>query len=560
MFGTIRKHQTWLWAIIITLTIISFVIFFSPYSRMDSGRGKADFGTVLGRKVTDQDFYSALKEAQLHWFTRSGRWPDEDRQSGFNPETQAYQWLLLVRKQEEMKIEVSDEAAARMGRQIVRAFERFGVSSPQLFLDRILKPKGYSVDDFERFVRHFVGIQEIITTAGLSGTIIPPAEAKALYERVHQELDTSAVFFWLSNFVGAVTATPEALTQYYSNRLATTYAIPERVQIDYVWFNVTNYLPAAEQSITNLTEIVDLNYNRLGTNAVPDAKTPEEAKAKIREQLLRQQATFLARSNAFQFANQLFVMDPVEPANLNKLAASNNIPVQTSAPFDREDGPRDLQVGEDFTKAAFNLNADEPYSQVIQGRDGAYIMAMGKRLPRENPSFEQVREKVEADYKRSQAMMLVQQAARSFHQSLTNALAQGKTFTNICAEANIKPVDLPPFSISTRNLPNVEDGLLSQYKNAAFSTQPGKASPFFGTGQGAAILYVKAKLPIDPAKLQKDLPDYVAQLRKERQQEAFDNWLRRESDRGLRDTPLFRPQPQPKAGTATGAGSGAPKS
>ena len=61
MFGTIRKHQTWLWAIIITLTIISFVIFFSPYTQMDNSRdSRTDFGSVLGRKVSRQDYINAL--------------------------------------------------------------------------------------------------------------------------------------------------------------------------------------------------------------------------------------------------------------------------------------------------------------------------------------------------------------------------------------------------------------------------------------------------------------------------------------------------------------------
>ena len=147
--------------------------------------------------------------------------------------------------------------------------------------------------------------------------------------------------------------------------------------------------------------------------------------------------------------------------------------------------------------------------------------------------------------------MLAQQAARAFHQTLTNGLAEGKAFTNLCAAANVKAMELPPFAISTRSLPQVEEVIpLNQLKQAAFSTQPGKASPFFGTSEGAAIVFVKAKLPLDAAKMSTNLPTYTAQLRRNRQQEAFDEWLRRESERGLRDTPLTRPQPPPKMGAS----------
>ena len=53
MFGTIRKHQTWLWAVIITLTIISFVVFFSPYSKLNNERrgGLLKVSSILFRRA-----------------------------------------------------------------------------------------------------------------------------------------------------------------------------------------------------------------------------------------------------------------------------------------------------------------------------------------------------------------------------------------------------------------------------------------------------------------------------------------------------------------------------
>ena len=53
MFGTIRKHQTWLWAVIITVIIFSFVIYFSPYSKMnDSRRGPVNLGSINGERIS----------------------------------------------------------------------------------------------------------------------------------------------------------------------------------------------------------------------------------------------------------------------------------------------------------------------------------------------------------------------------------------------------------------------------------------------------------------------------------------------------------------------------
>jgi len=564
MFGTIRKHQKWLWAVIITVTIVTFVIYFGPQSRVNSNVRYANHGSIDGRKITDQDFLDAWREVHLHHFVINGRWPEEDKRSGFDPERETYQWLLVVRKQEELGIRVGDQATQQMARQMLAAFERSGLSSSQVFFEKVLAQRGYGVDDFERFVRHFVGIQELINVIGLSGKLIPPEQVKALYQRDHQELATDAVFFWATNYEAKVQVPPDALAQFYTNR-EVNYAIPERVQVAYVWFNVTNYLPQAQTQITNLNEIVDANYQRMGTNL-----PPEEAKAKLRDQLIRQEATYLARAKATAFADVLFDTNPPKPEgqkqpalsnnqplqSLKQLAESNNLPFQVSGPFDRDSTPKDLEVGPEFAKTAFALNPEEPYSQPVIGEDGVYVLALDKKIPRETPPLDQIRDRVTADYKRAQAMRMAQQDAAGLAASATNGFAQGKSFTNICAEANVKMLPLPPFSISTRSLKEVEDSVpLSQVKQAAFGTSPGKVAPVVPTSEGAMVLYVAAKLPLAPANEAKDLPTYLAQLRRTRQQEAFDEWLRRQAETGLRDTPLARPKPPPALGAKTGSAS-----
>jgi len=190
MFGTIRKHQTWLWAVIITLTIISFVSFLSPNSKLNSGRGGGEnFGSINGERVTRSQYVDAYREVDLHTLFMNGHWLNEDRkQARVEPERETYQWLLLTQMQRKLGIHVGDETAATMGQQLVRSFERMGITSPSMFIQRVLQPHGLSVDDFERYVRHFIGIQELINTYGLSGRLITPTEAKALYEREHRPL------------------------------------------------------------------------------------------------------------------------------------------------------------------------------------------------------------------------------------------------------------------------------------------------------------------------------------------------------------------------------------
>jgi len=556
MFGTIRKHQTWLWAVIITLTVISFVIYFSPYSKVNSGRSSSgNFGSINGQKVTAQQYANASREVDLHSFLTSGHWLNEDRKrSDMEVEREVYNWLLLTQKQEQLGIHVSDEAAAEMARQMVRPFERMGVTSPTVFIQKVLPQRGLQVSDFERYLRHFVGIQELISTFGLSGKLITPQEAKALYERERQEVATEGVFFSESNYLAAISVTPEKVAQFYSNRVA-TYMIPDRVQVSYVQFAVTNFLPQAETELgTNLSDLIEGNLQRLGTNVTtmfPDAKTPEDQKARVREQLVRQRALADATQKANEFAHSLIDSPSARAQNFAEVAKTNGYTVEVSAPFDRVGGPTNLDVGPELTKAAFGLTPEEPFGGPFTGHDGAYVIALDRRIPHETPPLDRVHDQVVADYKRSQAIQMAREAGTSFYGVLTNKLGQGISFTNICSEAGFIPITLPPFSISTRELPEVE-GLasLNQLKQAAFSTKPGKVSQFQFTSDGGMILYVKAKIPLDQAKMDADFPNYFGSLRASRQSEAFNDWLRREADKGLRDTPIGRPAPPPALGSA----------
>jgi len=82
---------------------------------------------------------------------------------------------------------------------------------------------------------------------------------------------------------------------------------------------------------------------------------------------------------------------------------------------------------------------------------------------------------------------------------------------------------------------------LNLLKQLAFTTSPGKASGFQWTAQGGVVLYVKAKLPIDEARMKTDLPSYISAVRQQRQQEAFQVWFQQEYTRNVRAL-LAQPQ------------------
>ena len=359
MIGTIRKHQTWLWAVIITVVIISFVFMFSPYSKMNNAsRGVVNLGSINGERISEQDFINARSEVYLRTFFTTGNWPDEDaKKTGGQIERDTYHWLLLIQKQQQLGIHVSTEVVAQAARSMVSQFQRSGITSPEMFIQQVLRPRGFQVDDLERFVRHYMGVQELISTVALSGKLITPQEARDLFKREHEELVTEAVFFPASNYVASVTVFPDAVTQFYTNRLA-VYRIPDRVQVSYVRFDLTNYQAEASQELarmTNMDQQIDEAYRQGGTNFLHEVKAQSVggAKLKIRDAELKKVEAQMARKKATDFANPLFDTEPLRAENLEKQAKAAGLTARITAPFDSKNGPRELEVSRPVAATAW---------------------------------------------------------------------------------------------------------------------------------------------------------------------------------------------------------------
>src|SRR6185503_10020897 len=117
MLGHIRRHQKWLMIVIAGRTIISFVYFLDPTTgRRGNGgifsRGAGNYGSINGRAIGEEEFIQMRREARLRFLVNYGRWPDEDETTRqmFDGDRQALEWLFLVEKVNELKIQVNDDA------------------------------------------------------------------------------------------------------------------------------------------------------------------------------------------------------------------------------------------------------------------------------------------------------------------------------------------------------------------------------------------------------------------------------------------------------------------
>ncbi len=548
MIGSIRKHSSWLWWIIAGLTIISFVVFMGsgPAKYGNGRRANGDFGKIYGRPITAQDYQKAQAEFYLYYWMHYGQWPDKNANfSRDDMEREVYIRLLLQQKANKLGIQVGEEALVVAASEFLRSLGRNGQSVDLAkFNEQVLAPEGLGVADMQNFLRDELVVQQMIQTLGLSGALVTPQEASLLYDREHQEVSAQAVFFAASNYLAQVSVTPAAVAQFYTNNLA-VYREPDRVRVSYVFFDVSNYLAQAkaEWDKTNFTAYVDSVYRQYGQSQFPDAKTPDEAKAKIRDLLIHDRALKDARQLANDFATAVFAMTPMKPENLAAYAQQKGLTIRTTAPFAANYGPEEFTAPAAFTKAAFQLTADEPFAGPIVGSEGIYILALAGQLPSAIPALAQISARVTQDFREREAVALAQSAGTNFQAKVAGQLAAGNSFAKAAVASGFAPQVLPAFSLSTTELAELgERATLGQVKQAAFTTASGHVSKFQPTSEGGFVLFVQQVLPIDVTKKNSELPQFLGQVRRARQNEAFNLWLQGEANRELRDTPFYQKQ------------------
>jgi hypothetical protein len=526
MFGTIRRHQSWIWPLVAGVVIVTFLISFNPTTRMGNvGRGREGaHGVINNKTITEEEYDNAKRMFAMSFVLRNVKPQMDSAEAKY----EIFKLLFLLSKQEQLGIHITDAAAAELARHVL------GNTSYDDFVDKHLRSAGLTGDDFDRFLRFEIGNEQMQTLAGMSGTLVTPAEAEALYRDEHRDIDTKLVWFPVSNYLSAVTVTSNALAQFYTEEKA-NYLVPDQVQVNYVSFPASNYVAATTAAITNLNDVVEKDYEVLGTNTFTDAKTPEEIKAKIKQEIIQRESLLHAQREAAGFAEELETLGN-HSEDLEKLAKQKGIKVHTTAPFSEDAGPADLKVSEDFAKAAFQLTTNAPIQASLVGEDAVYVISLKDKIPSRMPEWKEVESKVTADYREMQAHQLAEQAANKLGGALTNELnvnngvTLAKGFSEICTEAGDKAETLPPFSLSTTNLPaDIEDRIdLQMLKRAGFGTAVGSATPVVNVRGGSFILYVDKIHPVDETKVKEGVTQYLAMLRRAREADAFNAWINHE--------------------------------
>jgi len=272
-------------------------------------------------------------------------------------------------------------------------------------------------------------------------------------------------------------------------------------------------------------------------------KTLDEVKDQIEPILKRQRAQELAQKKAEDLLKQAR-----SPQGLDVAAAAAGIPVITTDFVSRRDQLPGLGPATQFMDAVFS-EADKSPPDVAPASQGIVVFQLLGIKPPSTPTFEEIRSKVEDEYKNSRSSVLLRQKT----QELSDRAKAEHDLKRAAKElgATMKTSD---FVLPDGQVPDI--GSMTGQAAVAFKMKPGEISgPIFSGEDGVVIFLLESQQPseADFAAKRDQLRDSLSQTK---QQEIFGLFIDNLRDGMEKSGKIKINQDEYKALTRTGSEPG----
>ena len=526
MIGTIRKHSSWLWVIVVVTVISSFVFWSDVRPKGSSSGGGDNYGSLYGKPVARDQYLRAVTFVEISELMQGGR-----GRSGMDKDGQIRQQLLLQAKVDELGIQVSDAA---VGGYIRETFKdpSTGIFNYDSLMKNLEEKARIDEPSFLNYSRQQLAIQHLVELMGSAGKLVTPREADAEFRTQNEQYVASVALFSSSNLMSTVTAKPEELTQFYSNRIV-SYRIPERLVLVYVRFDASNHLAesraqlAADGSFSNRFEQF---YTQRGAETFRDDKeivlSKAAAFAKTREEAVEQGALEFARRLANKFNEDLGQQTTVTTSDFAKTAAKLGVALRTTLPFRAGERIVGLESVTQLSQRVSSLDAETPYTEPLDGNGFIIIPMLQTKLPAETSAFASVKDRVTRDFKMDRARTVAREKGQKFAAGAASALKSGTSFAQFAETQKISWSPIPPFSMAMQSLPGLDSRLnLYSVRNAVMSAKTNEVGTYTETQDGGMVVFLADKRPVTEAEIKTGMAAALEDQRQRRKMSAFQGWF-----------------------------------
>ncbi|HVS51132.1 MAG TPA: SurA N-terminal domain-containing protein [Opitutaceae bacterium] len=451
-----QHHFKTIFAVLLAVTIISFI--FTIGASPGIGRGDR---RIVDRYFLDYNlslpedqrrlFGDAQLSAQLQLGAFSGL--DNDQIQNY-----AFQRAVALSLADQWHIPAATSAEIADAIKNLRMFAgengQFDAKQYATFRDNLRTSRnGLTEGDIARVLGNDVRVDKVNKLLAGPGYVLPgDIKTQLLRGDTTWTLGTATADY--AAFKPDIKPADAELTKFFEEN-SFRYEIPPRVVASYVDFPATNYLASVNVTDADVRAYYDANPARFPKPpeppkpaAAPDAKSPAPAAPKsdpaadfaaVRPQveaaLKLERARQRAEKAASDLALALFEAKVTNGPALDTFLATRKLQAKPLQPFTRDAGPAELGGSPEIAKAAFELNAQRFTSDSVTTPDGAAILFWKDTQPARKPLFNEVREKVLADYVENEKRKRFVELGRTIKSQLESHLKAGDTFDKAAAAA-----------------------------------------------------------------------------------------------------------------------------
>jgi len=498
MLETIRKRQRTLLMLITIVVIVAFGWIYNPASmRRAEGPGGA-IGKLNGRAITIGDIQKVERSIQLVFSLGMNDLLEELTTDGRTRDDQflSFAWNLLLIRDEAKRLQV--EPTAEQIRDAEKSLPRFQTNSQfdprkyEQFVDTVLKPNGFSAADLDDVVAdnlRLAGISQLVK----GSSPLPEAMFRQQYDQMNQKVSLAIVRFKRADFEPSIQVSDDEIRKYYDQHKDILQS-PEKRKVELVSFLLND-----------------------------DQKKLPEAQQVAAKKPLAEQADSFAQT----------VMQ--NPAAFDQAAQEKGLLVQQTGLFTQQQPDKAIAQEPALIRESFNLTTENPMSDVIEGKEGFYVMKLTKIEARQPLSLEEARDNIVADIKAEKVRTAIEAKAKEVREKIDAEMHNGADFVQAAEKAGYKPETPAPFALADPGS-NTEIARIMAI-NSVDLAQRG-TSKLLENQDGGLIIHMLNKEPIDEQKYQEYKKAEYAQQNNRYETIAVREWLKLEQQRAGRP-PMF---------------------
>ena len=498
MLESIRKRQRTLLMLVTIVVIVAFGWIYNPASMRHAEGPGGSIGKLNGRTISVGEVQKVERGIQLivalgmndllEQLTTDGRTRDDQFLS--------FAWNLLLLRDEAKRLQVDPTAEQiRAAEKSLSRFQTDGQFDPkkyQQFVDTVLKPNGFSAADLDDIVAdhlRLAGVSQLVK----GSSPLPEPMFRQLYDQMNQKVSLAVIRFKHEDFEPSIQVSDDEIHKYYDQH-KDTFQSPEKRKIELVSFLLND-----EQK--KLAE-------------------PQQVAAK---KALAEQADAFAQS----------VLQ--NPANFDQAAQQKGLQLQQTDLFTLQQPDKAMAQEPALVRESFNLSTENPVSDVIEGKDGFYVMKLAKIEASQPLSLEEAKDKVVAAIKAEKVRANIAAKAKEVREKIDAEMHNGADFAQAAEKAGYKAETPPPFALAD---PGGNAELASIIAMNSVDLDKGGTSKFLENQDGGLIIHMLNKEPVDEQKYEEYKKAAYAEQNNRYETIAVREWLKLEQQRAGRP-PIF---------------------